>query len=185
MACIHTKPGQHDSVVNMFIVRIGENQEPKILLHRHKKLNKLVCVGGHVELDETPWQAVLREICEETGYEISQLQVLQSAPNLKQNPNSNATYWPIPIAVQSHRYGNNNHFHDTLEYAFLTTELPNGEPDEGESREFWWADLVELCALDDDETYPNSQETSRYILANFMNWQAEEISKFGGTQWQN
>ncbi|MCL2280709.1 NUDIX domain-containing protein [Candidatus Saccharibacteria bacterium] len=184
MAHIHAEPGQHDITVNMFIVHI-EDGKSKILLNRHKKLNKLMCVGGHMELDETPWHAVLREICEETGYEINQLKVLQSAPNLEQNPNSNATYWPIPITVQSHRYGSENHFHDTLDYAFLTTELPNGEPDEGESREFHWLDLAEMSALSDDETVANSRETSKFILENFTNWRAEEISKFGGTQWQN
>jgi len=50
-------------------VKITEGAEPRIILHKHRKLNKLLQFGGHVELDETPWQAVLREIAEESGYD--------------------------------------------------------------------------------------------------------------------
>jgi len=51
-----------DFVVAVYIVK-----DDKILLVNHKKLCKWLPIGGHIELDETPDQAVLREVQEETG----------------------------------------------------------------------------------------------------------------------
>ena len=53
MPHIHTEPGQHDHTVGAFIICLGNNS-PKILLHMHKKLNKLLPIGGHIELNEAP-----------------------------------------------------------------------------------------------------------------------------------
>jgi 8-oxo-dGTP pyrophosphatase MutT (NUDIX family) len=36
----------------------------------HRKLNKWLPVGGHIELDEDPEQAALREAQEESGFEV-------------------------------------------------------------------------------------------------------------------
>lgn len=62
MAHIHEKI---DFTASVFIVHEG-----KVLLHLHKKLNKWLQPGGHVELDEDPNQAALREAKEETGLDI-------------------------------------------------------------------------------------------------------------------
>jgi len=182
MPHIHSAPGQHDATASAFIVRLEENQLPKILLHRHVKLNKLLQPGGHVELDENPWQAVIHEIREETGYEVHQLKVLQSALNLVQNPNSNATYLPIPVAANTHRFGDEDHFHDDLAFAFLTTELPSGTPDKGESLDFYWVSLAELNALAENEIIRNAKEISEFVLENFENWRAEDVDIYGGQE---
>mgnify|MGYP006269739229 FL=1 len=42
----------------------------KVLLHRHKKLDILLPPGGHIERDELPVEAILREIKEEAGVEV-------------------------------------------------------------------------------------------------------------------
>lgn len=62
MAHLHEKI---DFTVCAYIVH-----ENKILLHRHKKLGIWLPPGGHVELDEDPNQAAIREAKEETGVEI-------------------------------------------------------------------------------------------------------------------
>jgi 8-oxo-dGTP pyrophosphatase MutT (NUDIX family) len=41
--------------------------EGRILLHRHRKLNMWLPPGGHVEQDELPDEAAVREVLEETG----------------------------------------------------------------------------------------------------------------------
>ncbi len=46
------------------------NEEGKILLLYHKKLNVWLYPGGHIESNETPDEAVVREVLEETGLEI-------------------------------------------------------------------------------------------------------------------
>lgn len=44
--------------------------EYKVLLHKHKKLNIWIAIGGHVEKDENPVEALQREVLEETNLKI-------------------------------------------------------------------------------------------------------------------
>ena len=48
--------------VAVFVVREG-----KVLLHRHRKLEMWLPPGGHIEKDELPDEAAVREVWEETG----------------------------------------------------------------------------------------------------------------------
>jgi 8-oxo-dGTP pyrophosphatase MutT (NUDIX family) len=54
-----------DFTVALFIVHQG-----KVLLVHHRGLNKWLPVGGHIELDEDPEAAALREAREESGLEV-------------------------------------------------------------------------------------------------------------------
>jgi 8-oxo-dGTP pyrophosphatase MutT (NUDIX family) len=62
MAHIHEKI---DLTVVIFVVRDGQ-----VLVVHHRKLNRWLPLGGHVELDEDPEQAALREAREESGLEV-------------------------------------------------------------------------------------------------------------------
>ena len=62
MAHIHEKI---DFTVAIFVVQDG-----RILLIHHRQLNKWLPLGGHIELDEDPEQAALREAREESGLEV-------------------------------------------------------------------------------------------------------------------
>jgi 8-oxo-dGTP pyrophosphatase MutT (NUDIX family) len=57
-----------DFTVAIFVVRDG-----KILLILHRKLNKWLPLGGHIELDEDPEIAALREAREESGFDVELL----------------------------------------------------------------------------------------------------------------
>src|ERR1700677_2869887 len=62
MAHIHEKI---DFTVAIFVVEDG-----KVLVIHHRKLNHWLPLGGHIELDEDPEQAALRETREESGLEV-------------------------------------------------------------------------------------------------------------------
>ncbi len=62
MAHIHEKI---DFTVAIFVVSQG-----RVLLIHHRKLNKWLPLGGHVELDEDPEIAALREAKEESGFDV-------------------------------------------------------------------------------------------------------------------
>jgi len=47
-----------------------KNDNNEVLLVFHKKLNVWLYPGGHIEFNETPDEAVIREVKEETGLEI-------------------------------------------------------------------------------------------------------------------
>jgi len=65
MAHIHEKI---DFTVAIFVVHGG-----KLLLIHHRKLNAWLPLGGHIELDEGPEQAALREAKEESELEVTLL----------------------------------------------------------------------------------------------------------------
>ena len=54
-----------DFVIAAYIV-----QDSKVLLIHHRKLNMWLPPGGHIDPDELPDDAVLREVLEETGLEV-------------------------------------------------------------------------------------------------------------------
>ncbi|MBI3869197.1 MAG: NUDIX domain-containing protein [Verrucomicrobia bacterium] len=62
MAHIHDKI---DFTVAIFLIDQG-----RVLLVLHKRLKKWLPLGGHIELDEDPETAALREAKEESGYDI-------------------------------------------------------------------------------------------------------------------
>jgi 8-oxo-dGTP pyrophosphatase MutT (NUDIX family) len=65
MAHIHEKI---DFTVAIFVVHQGQ-----LLLIHHRKLGKWLPLGGHIELDEDPEQAAIREAREESGFEVELL----------------------------------------------------------------------------------------------------------------
>jgi len=56
--------GRHFTVA-VFVVHEG-----KVLLHWHRKLGMWLPPGGHIERDELPDDAAVREVLEETGVEV-------------------------------------------------------------------------------------------------------------------
>ena len=66
-----------DFTVAAYIVNNG-----KVALVNHLQLKRWMPVGGHIELNEDPEEALFREIKEETGIDKSQLTVLSSKPKL-------------------------------------------------------------------------------------------------------
>lgn len=140
MPHIHTKPGQHDMTVSAYIIRIDQ-PELTVLVHMHKKIGKLMQIGGHIELDETPWQSLAHELVEESGYEITELKVLQ----FRKKPLSvtGAIIHPAPLLVNTHNAGP-GHFHSDLVYGFVSDHAPTSLPKDNESTDLRWLTLDEL-----------------------------------------
>jgi 8-oxo-dGTP pyrophosphatase MutT (NUDIX family) len=65
----------YDFTIAVFIV-----YEDQVLLVNHPRYDKWIPMGGHIELDEDPEQALFREIDEETGLEVT---ILSSKPDVK------------------------------------------------------------------------------------------------------
>lgn len=73
MSHIHDKI---DFTVEVFIV-----YRNKVLLRKHDKYKKWLSVGGHIELNEDPIEATIREVKEEVGLDIELDNTLQSSFN--------------------------------------------------------------------------------------------------------
>ncbi len=175
MAHIHTKPGQYDHTASAFIIRT-DTPEPMLLLHKHRVLGKYLQIGGHVELDETPWQAVAHELEEESGYKLSQLKILQPKDRIRSI--SDAVLHPYPACNNTHIFSE-GHFHTDLEYAFITDEEPTGKIQPGESTLTRLFTRAELARLSNDETYANIREVGEFIFDVCLKlWEPVDTSQF-------
>ena len=100
------------------------------VLHLHKRLGLWLQPGGHIDADETPWDAALREVREETG--------LQTVP------------WPKrpPLVHVDVHDGGRGHRHLDLRYLFFAGN-DDPTPSEGESQDVRWFDWDEAIAIAD------------------------------------
>ena len=120
-------------VVTGYVVRGG-----KALLLKHKKLGLWLPPGGHVDEGETPEQAVLREVREETGL-IAEFVVPKRAPD----PDGGRVWYQHPPQVlQVEELPAHNH-HIDLVY-FLKAKPGEVKPGDGESPEWRWHSHEEL-----------------------------------------
>lgn len=175
MGHIHSEPGQHDHTVSIYIART-DFDDPKMMLHLHKKVKKYAQFGGHVELDETPWQTTIHEMREETGYDLKQVQLLQ--PLERMTSITGAVLHPQPVAHATMGYPTQGgHFHTDSVYAFTADSAPLHSPEEGESMDiqlFTRAEIVNHPNVD-----PITRDISLYIFDKVLStWKPVSPSDF-------
>ncbi len=108
-------------------------QGDRTLLHWHKRLQQWMPPGGHIEPDEDPVQAVLREIREETGVAA---EVIPSGPTLP-FPHPNQLQPPYTILLEDSPEPGEPHQHVDLIYF---CRLVDGATDDRPSGDFHWVD---------------------------------------------
>ena len=69
-----------DFVADVFVV-----YKDRVLIRKHDKYDKWLAVGGHIELDENPNQAAVREVKEEVGLDVELIGELPKLEN-KERP---------------------------------------------------------------------------------------------------
>lgn len=175
MAHIHTEPGQHDHTVTAYIVRMDDS-EPRILLHMHKKLGRLLPVGGHIELNESPWKAIAHELLEESGYTLSNLKILQPKQRIKSLYNVNIH--PYPVVMNTHNI-TADHFHSDTSYAFVADGESQVKAGDGESSDLRWLTRSELNQLQEPDIFLDAKEVYNFILdVCIKDWDQIETSSF-------
>lgn len=126
MSHIHTEPGQVDHTVETFVV-CGN----KVLLRKHEKYGIWLSVGGHIELDEDPNQAALREVKEEVGLEVT-LFAFDKIPQFDEE--GYAELIP-PIFLNRNRI---NKDHDHVTYTFFARSGTTHVQPESSDDEWRW-----------------------------------------------
>lgn len=107
----------------------------RVLLHRHKKFNSLLPVGGHLDRDELPEEAALREVKEETG-----LSVQLYNPDNTIFPGVRLLVRPIHILLF-----NINEYHQHIDFVFYAkSETEQVTPQVGESNMLRWYSYDEI-----------------------------------------
>ncbi|HSW78142.1 MAG TPA: NUDIX domain-containing protein [Candidatus Chromulinivoraceae bacterium] len=171
MPHVHTEPGQHDHTASAYVFRT-DFSEPKIMLHLHKKIGKYMQFGGHIELNETPWQAISHELEEESGYLLEDLAILQPTHRVPQLPD--ATVHPVPLAHSTHPFGNGiDHFHTDIAYAFTASKAPTQKPVEGESTTIKLLTKKELLVFDESLIPENVRQIALFGFNHVLaEWEA-------------
>lgn len=139
---------QIDFTAEVFIV-----YQNRVLLRKHDKYGIWLSVGGHIELDEDPNQAAVREVREEVGLAVS-LHYSGVIPLTQRE-----TYQELipPMFLNRHRI-NDNHEHISLVYfaTATTDQLVLSETERSSGCK--WFTPEEL----DDPIYALSAEMKRY-----------------------
>ena len=109
MAHIHEKI---DFVSTAIIVH-----RDKVLLVHHRGLKLWLPVGGHIELDEDPEEALFREIKEETGIDKKYLKIMSDKPKFK---GVRHKFLYAPNYLDIHNFSD-THRHASLTYLLKST----------------------------------------------------------------
>lgn len=111
-------PGEKHYTASVWI--ISKTFPKKILLIHHKKLEKWLQPGGHIERFENPLEAAIREVKEETGLDISFLRQEVKVVN------SDESMLPLPGFLMEHvvpsTAGKPAHFHIDISYIVELSE---------------------------------------------------------------
>lgn len=155
MPHIHTAKGQFDFTVSGYLVC-----QNKTLLIKHKYLPLWTPPAGHIELDQTPVDALYAEIKEEAGIDASHLQLIETHTEANEFERGEATRLPVPFDLEYHTISD-THRHINLAY-ILKSDTNNVEPGSGESNTFKWFSADELRKF--DETNASIISSALYAL---------------------
>lgn len=110
----------------------------KVLLHQHKKYNTWFPLGGHIEENEFPHEAAIREVREESGFNVK-LMDTELAPHIEL---ARVQRIPSPFCLLHEGIGGEENFFDFIYIAETKETIPH--PDNNESKDFKWFTYDEL-----------------------------------------
>lgn len=123
--------------VAVFVVHQG-----KTLLHWHKKHSMWLPVGGHVDPNESPCEAAIRETKEESGLDI---ELYRHIPSIASD-HKQVRMLIAPSYIQNEVIGPDHEHVDCIFYA--RASMPTLKPLEGEATNIGWYSLEDIAALD-------------------------------------
>lgn len=129
--------------------------ELKILLVNHKKFDKWVQPGGHIEDGETPEEAALREVYEETGLKVNLIG--------KRFPREDDFIRPLGIQKNRNKKGD---LHIDITYLAIPTNRLDVVINQEENSDVRWFSRNELENI---KVFPDIKITFDYILKTYFN----------------
>lgn len=127
-----------------FVTSVYVVNEGATLLHEHDRLGLWLPPGGHIDRDELPHEAALREVREETGLEVD---LLVDAPEIEA---AQARTLPRPRQLQLedinvHEDGVGHQHIDFVYFAQADRRRIEPNPDEQPAEDWSWFDPAALA----------------------------------------
>lgn len=135
----------------------------KLLLVAHKKLGKWVPPGGHVDENETPQSAVVREVLEETGVEASLVPRLGVDLELEGVLEEQLDA-PMSMSYQLIAARPNEEAHIHMDMAFLLKQDPQHDELDINTREVTAAGWFSLEEIELLEVFPSVKSHAKSVL---------------------
>ncbi len=138
------------------------NPDGRVLMILHKKLGVWLPPGGHVEADELPDDAVLREIREETGV---QARIIPRRRFAADPPGCVELNIPFQVLLENIA-GDWTHNHIDLIYLCLAEQI-HLRPGRAEVDEAGWFTAAQVASL---HTYDNVRQTLALAFTAWETW---------------
>jgi len=131
------------------------------LLVFHPKVNKWLPPGGHMEPGETPPEAAIREVKEETGLDVEIL----TQENLWINE-SNAVSFERPFLclLENIPQYRNTPPHQHIDFVYIARPV-GGKLETEENHPLQWFTLDEIDTLDEEVIYQETRESLCHLLS--------------------
>lgn len=118
-------------------------EDNQVLLLHHKKLDVWLYPGGHIEKNETPEQAVLREVMEETGLNV---EIMGEIDNKLADVKADVSVMHNPYVMLCELVG--NHYHNDIVYLCKISgdngEIKYNKQESSDIKFFSASDLVDI-----------------------------------------
>lgn len=145
MPHIHTEDGQFDYTVAGYLV-----YKNTTLLFKHKYLPVWTPPSGHIEMYQTPIEALFNEIEEEAGINTSHLTLVETTPYPVDFRRGEGVALPLPFDLEHHAI-TDTHRHINMAY-IVKSDTNDVQPGPGESNTFKWftkEDLLKFTETND------------------------------------
>ncbi len=119
-----------DFTVAVFVVHDG-----RVLLHRHSKLGRWLPPGGHIEPNELPDDAAIREVAEESGLAVR----LTGSTGLQTNYPGQPVQLMVPAGIQLEQIAPGHEHIDLVYFAIPVDSSPRPTSD------FHWFSMADLA----------------------------------------
>ncbi|WP_420420934.1 NUDIX hydrolase [Simkania sp.] len=145
-----------------FVTSVYILQDNQVLLLMHPKLSKWLPPGGHVEENEAPVEAALREVEEETGLLV---ELISDEHVWIEKWNANSFHRPFLCLLEEIPPYKDQAAHQHIDLIYLARPLPNSQIRPTPDHPLRWFTFEEVQALSsDEEIFAETQEVIQAIM---------------------
>ena len=135
------------------------NEQNEILMIKHKKLGVWLPPGGHIDENELPCEAVMREIYEETGVRVS---IVTAAQDI--GVPTDPCELPLPMQILLEDIDGNG-LHNHIDMIYLCRAATSTlHPQENEVDGIGWFTLAAVLELETFDNVRNSAQVATILM---------------------